>query len=88
MSLTNERLGELRRVAEAADADGREWTWKASESDGSAGYPQHILRVGDVVLVAQTYDDPDRPATFAEFIAAFDPPTVLALLDGYWDGEV
>ena len=72
---------ELRRVAEAADDDGRPWTWRASEAGGSGGYPQTILRVGDVVLVANCYESPDYPARFAEFIATFDPPTVLALLD-------
>jgi hypothetical protein len=63
----------LRRVAEAADADGREWEW-------SGGYPQTVTRIGDAVLIANTFEGPDWPSTIAEFIATFDPPTVLALL--------
>lgn len=65
--------GHLRRVAEAADADGREWEW-------SGGYPQTVTRIGDAVLIANTFEGPDWPSTIAEFIATFDPPTVLALL--------
>jgi hypothetical protein len=86
MGLSGDRLAELRRVASAADDDGREWTWKASEREGSGGYPQQVLRVGDVVLVAECYESPDFPSRFAEFIAAFDPPTALALLDGLQGG--
>jgi hypothetical protein len=63
----------LRRVAEAADADGRPWEW-------TGGYPQTVTRVGDVILVANVFESPDAPSRFAEFIATFDPPTVLALL--------
>lgn len=71
-----ERLAELLRVARAAqheDGMDRPWLWKG-------GYPQTILREGDVTLVAQTFTDPDHVAHFAEFIATFDPPTVLRLL--------
>jgi hypothetical protein len=40
------------------------------------------LREGDVGLICETYDEPpDHPAITPEFIATFDPPTVLALLD-------
>jgi hypothetical protein len=60
----------LRRIAENADADGRPWEWQG-------GYPQRIVRVGDGVVVA---DMVGRLARFAEHIATFDPPTVLALL--------
>jgi hypothetical protein len=60
-------------VAEAADADGRSWEWEG-------GYPQRITRTGDVVIVADCFESPDAPSRFAEFIAIFDPPTVLALL--------
>lgn len=70
----DESLVRLRAVAEAADESGRRWFWKG-------GYPQNILREGDVVLVAQTLTDPDHRPEFAEFIAAFDPPTVLAMID-------
>lgn len=65
---------ELRRIALRANGGGRPWLWKG-------GYPQTILREGDVTLVAETFTDPDHTADFAEFIAAFDPPTVLRLLD-------
>jgi hypothetical protein len=67
-------LDELRRIASAADHGARPWTW-------SGGYPQTVVRVGDVVLIAQCFDGPDTPANRAEFIATFDPPTVLRLLD-------
>ncbi len=67
-----EALPDLRRVAEAAD-NGNPWEWEHA-------YPQRITRVGDVVLVADCFEDPDSPSVFAEYIATFDPPTVLALL--------
>ena len=60
-------------VAEAADDDRRPWEWEG-------GYPQTVTRIGDVVLVANTFEDPDSPSRFAEFIATFDPPTVRWLL--------
>ena len=66
-------LDALERIAQAADADGRPWEWKGE-------YPQTVIRIGDVALVADTFEDPDSPSRFAEFIATFDPPTVLALL--------
>jgi hypothetical protein len=66
-------LSALRAVAEAADKGGRPWEW-------TGGYPQHVIRQGDAVLVAETYEGPDFPSTIAEFIATFDPPTVLAML--------
>jgi hypothetical protein len=71
-------LTELRNIAEAAD-NGASWEWDHA-------YPQRITRVGDVTLVADCFEDPDNyrvagPSRFAEFIATFDPPTVLALLE-------
>jgi hypothetical protein len=66
-------LEEMMRIAEAADAEGRSWEWEHA-------YPQRVTRVGDVVLVAECFEDPDAPSRFAEFIATFDPPTVLALI--------
>lgn len=66
-------LDHLWIVATAADANGRPWEW-------SGEYPQRVLRIGDVAIVAETFQDPDSPARFADFIATFDPPTVLALL--------
>lgn len=73
-------LDHLRAVAKRADADGRPWTW-------AGGYPQAIVREGDVVLVAETFENPDMTADFAEFIATFDPPTVLALLEPWEAGH-
>lgn len=67
-------LTSLRRIAEAADADGRTWEWQG-------GYPQKIIREGDVIVVADCFESPDAPAVFAEHIATFDPPMVLWLLD-------
>lgn len=67
-------LDHLRQVAQAADDLRRPWSWQG-------GYPQTVTRAGDVVLIANTYEDPDSPAPLAEFIATFDPPTVLFLLD-------
>lgn len=67
-------LERLREVAEAANDGDRAWTWKG-------GYPQNVLRMGDVVLVADCFAEPDHPADFAEHIATFDPPTVLNLLN-------
>lgn len=74
-------LTRLRQIARAADKGGRPWVWRASEAEGRAGYPQIVLRSGDVGLICETYDAPDSPAITPEYIAAFDPPTVLALLD-------
>src|ERR1035441_2293123 len=65
--------GRYMTLAEAADADGRPWEW-------SGGYPQTVTRTGDAMLIANTFEGPDFPSTIAEFIATFDPPTVLALL--------
>lgn len=55
----------------------RRWTWIAGKN---GGYPQRVLSVGNVLLVAETYDDPDRGATVAPYLAALDPGTVLALV--------
>ena len=66
-------MSEARRVAEAAD-NGSPWEWEHA-------YPQRVTRVGDVVLIADCFEDPDAPSRFAEFIATFDPPTVLSLLE-------
>ena len=67
-------LTRLRSIAETEDKGGRRWQW-------SGGYPQTVTRLGDAVLIANTFDNPDSPSPAAEFIAAFDPPTVLRLLD-------
>jgi hypothetical protein len=52
----------------------------ASERPGGGGYPQQVLRVGDVALICECYDEPDYPSVTAEYIATFDPPTVRALI--------
>jgi hypothetical protein len=74
-------LTALRRIAVAADKDGRPWFWKASQASTSGGYPQHVIRKGDVGLICETYDEPDYPSITPDYIATFDPPTVIALLD-------
>lgn len=73
--LTADERDRLAMVAMAADQDsvGRPWEWKG-------GYPQTVIRIGDAVLIANCFEEPDRPSTIAEFIATFDPPTVLRLL--------
>lgn len=77
---STEERQRLEAVALAADHEDRPWSWKASEADGSGGYPQQIVRDGDAALIATCYDAPEFAATKAEFIATFDPPTVLRLL--------
>lgn len=67
-------LDHFRQVALAADDGRRPWFWRG-------GYPQTVSREGDAILIADVFEDPDSPARFAEFIATFDPPTVLFLLD-------
>lgn len=64
---------DLMAVAKAADEEGRPWEWQG-------GYPQRVLRVGDVAIVADVFESPDAPSRFAEFISTFDPPTVISLL--------
>lgn len=80
MSAEPQECQRLERIALAADREDRRWAWKASEADGSGGYPQQIMRDGDATLIATCYDAPEYPATKAEFISTFDPPTVLRLL--------
>ena len=67
--LTDERLAEMRRIAEETRPEGG-WT--------ADGYQVHD-EDGHQVYGADAYGDGTSPA--AEHIAAFDPPTVLALLD-------
>ena len=66
-------FSDLKRIADAADADGRPWFW-------SGAYPQQVTREGDVIVIADCFEDPDHPSRFAEFIATFDPPMVKWLL--------
>lgn len=67
-------IAALQRVAESANDFDRPWEWEHA-------YPQRVTRVGDVALIAECFEDPDSPSRFAEFIATFDPPMVLRLLD-------
>jgi hypothetical protein len=62
MSPPSTRLDDIRARVDAAAPDGRKWTWKG-------GYPQTVLSVGDVTLIAETFENPDKPSTCAEFIA-------------------
>lgn len=77
----------LRTIAQAADTvggnggGGRRWVAQPSLNPEHPGYPQSIVRMGDVVLIATTYDEPTGPLTLAQYIAAVSPPVVLALLD-------
>jgi hypothetical protein len=68
-------LDHLLTVARATATNGqvREWFWQG-------GYPQQVLSLGDVTLIAECYENPDMPSTMAEFIATFDPRTVEALI--------
>jgi hypothetical protein len=70
-------MEELRIVAEAANSSNKPWVYDPDFK----GYPQSIVREGDVTLVAQCFESPDRPSVFTEFITTFDPPTILRLLD-------
>ena len=67
--LTDERLAELRKIAEKTWPDG-EWTENEYEQVFSEG--------GNQVYWGDTCGDGTSPAS--AHIAAFDPPTVLALL--------
>lgn len=82
-------LERFREVADLADmasrpeGGSRHWLWHGIGGDA---YPQRIIRDGDVVLVAETFEGPGDgpepvPPRFAEHIATFDPPTVLALVE-------
>jgi hypothetical protein len=78
-NLDGETLARLREVAVSANDADRCWAW---EGLGEHGYPQRVTRMGDVVLVAECFEGQvDEPARFAEHIATFDPPMVVALLD-------
>lgn len=71
-------LAALEGIALMADHGGRGWVHRAPRK----GYPQNIYRHGDSVLVATCYEGPETyPPIFCDFIEAFDPPTVLALIN-------
>lgn len=70
-----ETLDRQQAVAEAA-MEGREWVMTL----GAGGYPQSVLTLGNVTLVAECYEGPEHPPVLATFISTFDPPTVMALL--------
>jgi hypothetical protein len=82
-------LARFHAVATAADMaedhiDGVSRAW-SRQRFGASGYPQRVLRDNDVALIAETFEGsseaPDDPPRFAEHIATFDPPTVLALVE-------
>lgn len=73
----NAEIERLRSVAGAA-MTGHSWEWSGR---GEHGYPQQVISQGDAALIAECYEGPDFPSSIAEFIATFDPPTVLNLLD-------
>lgn len=68
----------LRAVANAVGDRPRDWEWTGV---GEHGYPQQVISQGNVHLIAEVYESPDHPSSIAEYIATFDPKTVLALLD-------
>lgn len=70
-------LDHLEGVALMADHGGRPWVLRLEQPKG---YPQTVLRQGDVVLVAECYEGPQYPPIFGDFITTFDPPTVLRLI--------
>jgi hypothetical protein len=74
--VTDAELDNLEGVALMADHGGRRWVHRRSDK----GYPQTILREGDVVLVAECFEGPQYPPLFTDFITTFDPPTVLRLI--------
>jgi hypothetical protein len=70
-------LDALEGIALMADHGGRPW----ADTTPATGYPQRVQEVGTGALVAQCYEGPETfPPTAAPFIAAFDPPTVPALI--------
>lgn len=71
-------LDHLEGIALMADWGGRPWVLRLEQPKG---YPQTILREGDVVLVAECYEGPQYPPIFGDFITTFDPPTVLRLIE-------
>jgi len=75
--IDHEQRALLRTLAMAADDDGRRWFVRS----GLQGYPQSVLGVGNVAVIAECYDGPQDPPVHAPFIAAVSPPVVLALLD-------
>ena len=74
----------LAAIAEAVNDDDRAWAWRVNKPDAH----QTVFRMGDAALIAETFDSTSnaphvdgRPVGTAEYIATFDPPTVLALLN-------
>jgi hypothetical protein len=74
-----EEVESLWRIAWAADRGSRAWSWHPSHNPARPGV-QTVDREGDACLIANCYDEPDERMCTAEYIAAFDPPTVLRLL--------
>jgi hypothetical protein len=101
--ITRERLDELERIAQAATQG--EWNAKRLTADETGGDVADSLDVASVVMhdpwadfglyyIAQTYaawvNDKDGSLHDAQHIAAFDPPTALALITALraaWERE-
>lgn len=78
--LSDARLAELRRVAGAA-APGP-WFVEYQEADGwTSVYGQPYDADGQMLLSPEVATTEGEPDSESRHIAAFDPPTVLALLD-------
>lgn len=78
-NISDERLAELRRVAGAA-APGP-WFVEYQEADGwTSVYGQPYDADGQLVLTPEVATTEGEPDSESRHIAAFDPPTVLALL--------
>lgn len=75
-ALTAGELDDIEGAALRADHEGRRWVMDLP----TKGYPQRVLRQGDVVLVAECYEGPQFPPVFADHIIRSDPATVLRLV--------
>jgi hypothetical protein len=65
------RLREEEEAARAAPAG--PWSWEAT---GASGYPQRITNSA-ATLIAECFENPDRPASCAEHIARQNPAVTL-----------
>ncbi len=80
--MTNLDLNQLREIAEAATP----WPWESSmvrvEPDAdNALRGAGVIRDGNGSIVLMVANGPEILVSDATHIAAFDPPTVLALID-------
>lgn len=81
--MMNDQIEAMRQAAERASSNDeglgyyRPWAIRTNEK----GYPQTILREGDVVLVAECFEGPEHPPVFAEHIVTSHPRAVLDLIE-------